>query len=151
MATCGQVFYILDRSAEEILKENREAIWSELLKKVDAECSDADNIPANLDKIRGKRIKNYLQFYSDAFSSRKYSVVLKHTAESASSLAPLIDAAYAKAIDVLKSQAVKTFATGPDGEAKIKNLKARTYYICGVRKDTLGSQSLEYQDRFEVG
>ncbi len=122
----GQVFYILDRSAEEVLKENKDSIWAKLLEGVDSDCS-------NLDKALGKKIKNILKFYTD-YGERKYALALMHTATQVMSFTPLITASYKKAIEVLENNAIKIFATNPQGRAEIKDLTAGTYYVCGIRK-----------------
>jgi hypothetical protein len=55
-----------------------------------------------------------------------------YTASMSSNLTPLICASYAKAMNVLKSKAIKSFMTDFQGKAKIEDLIAGTYYVCGV-------------------
>ncbi len=47
-------------------------------------------------------------------------------------MTPLINACYAKALDVLRIQAVKFFLIDSQGKAKIEDLRAGIYYVCGM-------------------
>jgi hypothetical protein len=64
----GQVFYILDRDLSEILKENRKAIWGDLLKK-NGSFSD------------GARAQNIKEILSAPDNPRKYPAALICTAD----------------------------------------------------------------------
>jgi hypothetical protein len=113
----GQVFYILDRDLSEVLKENKNAIWGDLLKKKDSG--------------REETIREILQAPDH---NRKYPAALICTAEKTSRLSPALNISYAKALDVLRVQAVRFFIVDSQGKAAIEDLKLGTCYICGIGK-----------------
>ncbi len=115
----GQVFYLLDRDLSEVLKENKKAIWGDLLKR--------NNMFS--DGARGTIIKELLRTPDNP---RKYPAALICTADKLSRMTPTINASYTKAIDILRAQAIKFFVIDAEGKAKIEGLKPGIYYICGV-------------------
>ncbi len=115
----GQVFYVLDRDLSEVLKENRDAIWRDLTKK---------NPPFS-EGARGAYIKEILSLPDNP---RKYPAALILNADKHARMTPEINAGYAKALDVLRIQAIKFFIIDSEGKAEIEGLKAKTYYVCGV-------------------
>ncbi|HEV7643197.1 MAG TPA: hypothetical protein VGO50_04575 [Pyrinomonadaceae bacterium] len=58
--------------------------------------------------------------------------------KSASDIIPLIDADHEKAIEQLKSRAIKFIITDSQGKVVVKDLKAKTYYICGISRTHQG-------------
>ncbi|HEV7642383.1 MAG TPA: hypothetical protein VGO50_00450 [Pyrinomonadaceae bacterium] len=115
----GQVFYLLDRDLSEILKENKNTIWGNLLKKRELFS----------DSARGENIREILRAPDHA---RKYPAALICTAEKLAHLTSGIGAIYAKALDIIRIQAVRIFVIDSQGKAHIDNLAAGTYYVCGV-------------------
>jgi hypothetical protein len=113
----GQVFYILDRDLSEILKENKNAIWGDLLKKKD-----------------GGREETIREILQAPDHNRKYPAALICTAEKTSRLNPVLNISYAKALDVLRIEAVRFFIVDSQGKAAIEDLKLGTCYICGIGK-----------------
>src|ERR1044072_8870576 len=57
---------------------------------------------------------------------------------SAADIIPLIDTDHEKAIEELKSRAIKFVITDSQGKAAVKNLEAKTYYICGISRTHQG-------------
>jgi len=92
----GQVFYILDKDLSEILKENKNAIWGDLLKKK-ASVSDS---------ARGEHIREILLAPDHI---RKYPAALICTADKTSRISSDINISYTRAIDVLTVQSVRFF------------------------------------------
>ena len=117
----GQVFYILDRDLSEILKENKNAIWGDLLKKKGAFS----------DTSRGEHLREILLAPDDI---RKYPAALICTADKASRMSPAMGVSYAKAIDVISSSAVRLFVIDSDGKAALEDLNSGTCYVCGIGK-----------------
>ncbi len=115
----GQVFYLLDRDLSEVLKENKKAIWGNLLKKK----------PSFSEGARGEHIGEILSLPDNP---RKYPAALICTADKLARMTPTTNASYTKAIDVLRIEAVKFFIIDSAGKAEIEGLKAGIYYICGV-------------------
>ncbi|HEV7645621.1 MAG TPA: hypothetical protein VGO50_16910 [Pyrinomonadaceae bacterium] len=115
----GQVFYILDRDLSEILKENKNAIWGNLLKKKGSDTS------------RGDSIREILKAPDQI---RKYPAALICTADKTSRIYSPINVCYTRAIDVLSAQAVRFFIIDSDGKAAIGDLKPGTCYVCGIGK-----------------
>ncbi|HEV7644789.1 MAG TPA: hypothetical protein VGO50_12660 [Pyrinomonadaceae bacterium] len=58
--------------------------------------------------------------------------------KSASDIIPLIDADCEKAIEELKNRAIKFIITDSRRKAVVKDLKAKTYYICGISRTNQG-------------
>ncbi len=117
----GQVFYILDRDLSEILKENKNAIWGDLLKKRGLFS----------DTSRGEHLREILLAPEN---TRKYPAALICTAEKASRMSPAMGVSYAKAIDVLSARAVRFFIIDSDGKAALEDLSSGTCYVCGIGK-----------------
>ena len=113
----GQVFYILDRDLSEILKENKNAIWGNLLKKKDSG--------------REETIREILRAPDHI---RKYPAALICTAEKTSRIFGTINVSYTRAVDVLTAQSVRFFVIDSDGKAAIEDLKPGTCYVCGIGK-----------------
>lgn len=114
----GRVLYVLDRDLSEILKENRSVIWKDFLRR--------DLYP---DNVRGGNISAILR---GPDNPRKYPAALICTAEKLSRITPLINGSYAKALDTLRIRSVRFFVIDVEGKAKIENLKAGIYFVCGV-------------------
>jgi len=119
----GQTLYILDRSASDILKENKNVIWGNLLKKVDSNSRNSDHISA--DHVLGKDIKRILR--TADVDPRKYPAALMNIAALTSSFTTLICASYEMATLVLKDHAIRYLKTrtgrkGPNRRSKSGNL-----------------------------
>jgi hypothetical protein len=117
----GQVFYILDKDLSEVLKENKNTIWGDLLKKK-GEFSDS---------AREEHIREILLAPDH---TRKYPAALICTAEKASRMSPAFNVSYAKAIDVLSARAVRFFIIDSEGKAALGDLRSGTCYVCGIGK-----------------
>ncbi len=117
----GQVFYILDRDLSEILEENKNAIWGDLLKKRSLFS----------DTSRGEHLREILLAPEN---TRKYPAALICTAEKASRMSPAMGVSYAKAIDVLSARAVRLFVIDSEGKAALEDLKPGNCYVCGIGK-----------------
>ena len=117
----GQVFYILDRDLSEILKENKNTIWGDLLKKRGLFS----------DTSREEHLREILLAPEN---TRKYPAALICTAEKASRMSPAMGVSYAKAIDALSAQAIRFFIIDSDGKAALKDLRSGTCYVCGIGK-----------------
>ena len=57
---------------------------------------------------------------------------------SAADIIPLIEADHEKVIEELKSRAIKFIITDSLGKALVKNLEAKTYYVCGISRTHQG-------------
>jgi hypothetical protein len=119
----GQPLYVLDKSAEDILKKYKEAIWVFPSGKPNLHYPDAN-------RILGKYIDEILG--GDRDGPHKYLTALMNTAALMSDIAPLFYITYRIAIDALGRNAIRYLITSRQGTAGADDLKPGTYYVCSV-------------------
>lgn len=119
----GQTFYLLDRNAEEILKEYKDVIWLFPSGEPDFRYPAAD-------KILGKYIAGIVRAADT--DPRKYLMALAHIAAFNSENTPLIHTSYLIAMQVLNSRAIRVLRTDRKGRARTDYLREGIYYACGV-------------------
>lgn len=119
----GQVLYVLNRSAEEILEKYKKIIWVFPPGKPDIYRPDAD-------RILGKYIYEILS--NESKEPDKYLAALMNTAALISDITPLIYVSYEVAMGVLNKHSIRFLKTDRHGIARTSELKPGTYYVCGV-------------------
>lgn len=118
-----QPIYILDKSAEDILKKHRKAIWAFPPGKPNLHYPDAN-------RILGKYIDGILS--SDHAGPHKYMAALINTAALMSDIAPLLYITYRIALGALGRNAVRFLISNENGAAGTDDLRPGTYYFCAV-------------------
>ncbi len=134
----GQTFYLLNRSAEEILEENRNTIW--------VFPPEPNFRRPNADLILGKYINEILS--SAIADSGKHLIALLHIAALTSETTPLIHTSHLIATELLSTQAIRILWTDWQGSARTADLKAGTYYVCGVF--TMDSRARVWNARIDL-
>ncbi len=103
-----------------------------------ADAAPRDPFRIDADRILSKHISGFLKD-ADA-DPRKYPLALMNIAALTSSLTPSIRDSYAMAMIVLKNNAVRSAKTDLWGIARIGDLPAGTYYVCGVAERGRGTR-----------
>ncbi len=119
----GQPLYVLDKSAEDILKKYRKEIWLFPPVRPNLHYPDAD-------RILGKYIDEILG--SDPDGPHKYMAALMNTAALISDITPLFHFTYRIAMDALGRNAIRYLTTNGQGATVTDDLKPGTCYVCGV-------------------
>ncbi|HEV7642360.1 MAG TPA: hypothetical protein VGO50_00335 [Pyrinomonadaceae bacterium] len=138
----GQPLYVLNKSAEVILKKYRKAIWVFPPGKPNLHYPDAD-------RILGKYIDEILG--SDRNGSHKHLAALMNTAALISDITPLFHFTYRVAMDALGRNAIRYLTTSGQGTAGTNDLKPGTYYVCGVFAMGRGTCAWNVQINLEPG